>query len=128
MCADLKVCRADQISYIFNHYQIQILERQGRQRVSEHDRVQVTFAACVDLNRWQTGSDCLLGINGSGEVALDHTELQTSVQRLEHFEDKTRLARPGGSHNIDRIRTKLVQHLTITIRDAIISRQYMFND
>jgi len=56
------------------------MQIQARQRIMQHNSIQMALAAGIDLNRGGSGSCSPVGIQAGGNVTIDHPMRSFTIQ------------------------------------------------
>ena len=129
MCAESKFRRADEAANVFHNEQIELRKIELVERALEHDGVEVTFAAGVDLNGGlgarRRGA---VGVERGGDVAVHHGHPHPGGKTREGLFDQRGLPGSGRGHQVDGEDSSGVEADAVVLRDAIVGAEDVFYD
>ena len=134
--ADAKLGGTDEIADVFDHEQIELRERQRRQRRSDHVRVEMTLAAearvGIDLHERDVKHREALRVVVPLNVAFDDADARRLVGvRIEPCEgslEQRRFAGTGRTHQVDDRHLRAVEILSVRVGDRVVCVEGIFDD
>ena len=129
--ADAELRRADEVADVLDQEQVDLVERDRRQRRAHHVRVEVALAAeariGVDLRHRHVQRGKRVGIETALHVALEHADAHIVEISHDAFEQR-RLARARRTHHVDDDDAVLVEVVAVRARDRVVRVEDAFRD
>ena len=100
--AKFEVGGADEVADIFDDEQVELRQVKLFERAVQHDRVEVTIAARVDLDGGSSASGGgAVSVNRGGDVAIDGCHAQFAFEQRQGLLDERGLARARRCQDVD---------------------------
>ena len=129
--SDLELRRAHEVADVLDHEQVDLVQRQGRDRRADHVRVEVTLSAetgiGVDLRHRHVQAREPVGIEAALHVSFQHGD-PDAVEVMQDALQQRRLAGAGGAHHVDDANACPVEVGAVRLRDGRVRVERVFGD
>ena len=128
MRAQGEVGRANEVADVLDDEHIDGRQVELLQRPLQHEGIEVTLAAGVDLHRRGPGGRGAVGVNAGGDVAINDGQAQLAGQPADGLLDQAGLACAGRGQEVEAEDAGGVQAGAVVGRQAVVGAQDSFDD
>ena len=130
--ADVELGGADEVADVLDDQQVDLVERDRRQRGAHHVRVEVALAAeaaaGVELRDRDVQVGEPVGVERALHVALEHADAQVADAVAQQALEQRRLARARRAHDVEDRHAVAVEVVAVGPRDRVVGVERVLDD